>query len=310
MVVNIEINNEKDAVSCLEKLLTGENLKPIFKDWPTLAIHAKGQQYHQSITSRNMTGLLEFQNSIYRIYAELKSGKPYISNLTNEEKNALEIVYNIENGSSNYIGEINEIVRLLASKMTSTELTITIMTALLLWFGTTAYSKHKDTQRQIVNAEQETKRSQIMADALSIANNNLKDVAETGSNAHIELLKGYATADQVEVQGEVFNRDEIESMTATTRTKASIKRLDGAYVIQMMDMPSPNYADIRIRVFSLETGNLLLSLTDEAQNKDTIKQLQEAQREKVEINLIINAKAYGDEIRNAELAGILNNKDN
>lgn len=301
---NFEINTEQDAINCLEQLLAGEQLNPVFNAWPSLTIHADGEQYHQSISSRNMSGLLEFQSSILRIYAELKSGKPYISNLTNEEKNALEIVYNIEQGSSNYIGDITEIVRQLSTKMTSTELTITVITALVLWFGSSAYQKHKDTQLQMAISEQETKRAQIMADAMSVASTHLKDVGETASNAHIELLKGYISADKVSMQGEVFDQSEIEKLTATTRTKATMKRLDGEYLVQMVDIPSANYADMRVRVFSSATGNIHLSLADEAQNSDLIKQLQDAQREKTALSLIINAKSYGDEIRNAELVGI------
>lgn len=301
------IDSEEKALEAIDKLLKKETITPVFKGWPVIEVHASGDQYHSSITSKNMAGLIAFQDSIYRLYAEIKSGKPNLTTLSKEEKDNLEIVYNVNGGSSTLDGEMANIVQQLVAKMTSIELMITIIVALVLYFGNRAWETHKTTQVTLQKDQQDTEREKIITDAMVIANKHLKDLAETAVIARNDLLKGFSSAENVDVQGNRFSNEEINNLTKSTRSRSSTSRKDGEYIVKMVDKPTLGFDDVRIRVFNEELGNLLLSLGVDASNKDTLTKLQNAQANELPIYLLINTKMCGEDIREAELIGIKTN---
>ncbi|WP_262363927.1 hypothetical protein [Histophilus somni] len=66
-------------------------------------------RYNGSINYSICKGICEYHNEIWRAYAEIKTGKPHITQLTQEEKEALEITFTVKEGCTEIIGDLTEL---------------------------------------------------------------------------------------------------------------------------------------------------------------------------------------------------------
>ena len=106
----IAITNDDSAwlyiKSALEGKYDNEVIDLNFDNWPSFHINVKGERYNSTMTVSLMKSLVELQGHLYRVYAEVVYGKDAKS-LTAKERLALEIVFKVEQGSSNVTADLS-----------------------------------------------------------------------------------------------------------------------------------------------------------------------------------------------------------
>lgn len=99
----VEISSQQKFIDFSMAILEGKqdfpaNLK--FKDWPKIELNIKGGRYHSSLPTSVMDGFVQFQNDVYLAFALIKYGVADLRKLSATEKQGLELVFEIKEGST------------------------------------------------------------------------------------------------------------------------------------------------------------------------------------------------------------------
>jgi len=123
------IENESDFIVFLEdmKFTNLDDEEYVFPDvrfsgWPLLDINVKGPKFHQTVTSSMIFGMSILNEEIQRAFATVRYGSQNLQRLTNEDRQNLDIVFAITEGSSDAEGPtdkiLNAVVTFLRDSMT------------------------------------------------------------------------------------------------------------------------------------------------------------------------------------------------
>lgn len=314
---DIVITSEEDAYNILRAAKDGQLApfgKLVFQGWPTLNLYLQGDKFHQSITPTVMRGLLEFQKGIYQSYAAAKYDHP-TKRLSEEERKALEIRVDVNDGSSDF--EINfqelavKLIEQLGGKMDPVHVLITVVTIAVLYFGTSSYKSYlesrkdirareitDDTQRKTLEAmqfssAQETERLKIMTD-LAKNDHRIENISRIAYETQTEVVKSMAAGNKASIEGIELPPGLAESLTRNARRKSTEVRLDGVYRLVKLDWTDP--LKFRVRVYSTETGTEFdADVQDDSLTGKYKEYLREAEWSRTPVSLKINAKVFGAE---------------
>lgn len=148
------------------------------KTLTTIVLRVEGEGYGAFIPGEQTRTLWELQQSFYRLAAFAVHGTTDIRSLTTEERKKFELRIVIKEGS--LIGEIctdqywKELISKVVGKMSGTSLALTIVGCAVVASGYFCFDSHNQRlvqqsqqESDISIAQQETKRFQIFADAMS-----------------------------------------------------------------------------------------------------------------------------------------------
>jgi len=314
---DIVITSEEEAYQVLRAAKDGK-LEPfanlVFKGWPTLNLYLQGDKFHQSITPTVMRGLLEFQKGIYQSYAAAKYDHP-TKRLSQEERDALEIRVDVNDGSSDF--EINfqqiaiKLIEQLGGKLDPVHVLITVVSIAVLYFGTSSYKSYlenrkdirareitDDTQRKTLEAmkfasTQETERLKIMSD-LAQNDHRIENITRIAYEAQTEVVKSMAAGNKAAIEGIALPPGMAESLTRNARRKSTEVRLDGVYRLVKLDWTDP--LKFKVRVYSTTTGTEFdADVQDDSLTGRYKEYLREAEWSRSPVSLKINAKVFGAE---------------
>ncbi|EGF13530.1 MULTISPECIES: hypothetical protein [Haemophilus] len=235
-----KIENAEELLNFIQALKTDEkiNLEKVELDFlkqVKIKIQGDPHRYNGSINYAICKGICEFQNEIWRAYAEIKTGKPHITLLTQDEKDALEITFTVNEGCTEIIADLKDLFiamrklfKEITNGMNGTQKTLTC-TALVLGIGGTIIgSKWVDNQKEIELAKIEATENQIKqqneSDALKQAFQTIQTVATESNNprfkqsiqavelhtdkAYSEMIRATSDAEQVTISN--GNKTEIK----------------------------------------------------------------------------------------------------
>lgn len=314
MAEEIIIRNESDAYEFLESLVAGhfdvnrESIK--FDGWPNFHLHLQGERFSSTITLGMMKAFVDLQSGIYRAYATATYGTPVITKLTKTEREMLELVVKVEPGSSNYTIDFqyifNNLLDKAVDKMTGWQILIAIICVAVLYFGASAYKNYLQIKKDIrvteikdesqkdllkemhFQQEQETKRMQIMANAMEISP-RVQTIDALAQNTQAELLKRASAADSIEIQGVQLTGRQAEILAKNARKPVIDIRLDGVYRILNVDSADPE--DFKVRVRNMVSRDEFTAVVqNETLNKAYKQALQDGEWKKKPVELTINAK--------------------
>ncbi|MCK3656403.1 hypothetical protein A4G19_13800 [Pasteurellaceae bacterium Macca] len=108
-----KIENAEELLNLVERLKDNdkvelEQIEFNFLKQVKIKIQGDPLRYNGSINYAICKGICEFQNEIWRTYAEVKSGKPHITLLTQEEKDALEVIFTVNEGCTEIIADLTD----------------------------------------------------------------------------------------------------------------------------------------------------------------------------------------------------------
>lgn len=274
-----------------------------------------------------MKGFIEFQNAINRSYALEKTGVPDPRKLSKEEKDALEIKVKVEKGSS--IFQINlpdQLVNLggkVIDKMDPTTLAISGVAIATMWFGTIAWKQflqyRKEKRESEVNSEserahletmqfmseQETKRAKMLTDFAEKVS-YVDNTSRFSDDARIDLLKSLSHASVAEIDGVAMDDDLVKQLTKNARRKSEEVRLDGTYRVRRNDTTDPDV--FKVRLENVENSSIIDATVQDDSITTPIKvAIQQAEWQRIPVELKVNAKSLEGTIRNAVVIGLKDN---
>lgn len=180
------------------------NIDIQFDGWPILYINIKGDKFHSSLTASMIAGMASMNEAFQRAYVMAKYGSSKLNSLTNEDRQALDVVFKVKEGSTesttDWSDTANRAMTFLQQTMEnmSGAEKMTVLLALIsaLTIGGCYYLHQKRASKK---DELEAKSDDIqtvvtgMKDAFQIAS-ELKAAGETPASRKIEKLSETAKA--------------------------------------------------------------------------------------------------------------------
>ena len=314
----ITIRSEEDAWDFLKLALDDQLPEGIteisFENWPVLNVKLEGAPFHATISTKNMEGFIELQKNIYRSYALAAYHKTNTNYLSNDERNSLAFTVKVGEGSSEFMAALEEALKTfavkMAEKMEPKHIMITVLGAGLLWAGTSCWQSYlenirqqRDIQATTLAGEQEVRRMEIMAKALT-SEPVLVRIRENSENTYNEMLKSFASADAVTIADKRLEKPTVKELTKTSRSKSHEVRIDGIYKIKKVDSSNPDI--FKVAVFNTNTGDQFPAVVQDtfvSSGKNKAR-LQKAEWEREPVFLKINANDVGGQISGATIIGV------
>lgn len=309
----IKIRSADEAWELLQRTLDGgelpENLQLVFDGWPSFDLRINGRDWHGTVPTRVMSPLLDVQKDIHRAYARIRYGSANLRKLSDEERDSLELVIQVEKGSSvletPIWTQLNELATAAIGKMNSHDIVVTVL-GLAVVYGGMEIAKAWIAQRQaavesdnlVQLSEQETKRLEIFANAVQ-QKPALGDARSDYESTQNSILKTLKPGDKITAKGVVLQSDEAMEITQSERARSEDIDIRGAFRVVAND--ASKGAGFRVKVVRITDG---LSFSADVPIELDIEQrklIQKAEWSKgaVLVNLHISASILRDSIMNA-----------
>ncbi|MCU8221219.1 hypothetical protein M2H05_22500, partial [Vibrio vulnificus] len=289
--------------------------------WPTFTMRVVGEGYDATITPALMKGFLELQSAIYRSYAIARYNTPKATKLSQYERDLLTIKIKVEQGSSLFGIDFQEILENLAGelvgKMDAKTIVITVLGFAALYFADSSYKNYLDsrvqTRVQEVQSEekkamfehmkfaqeQETERAKIMA-SLVASQPRLQTISNFSDDAKAELIKRGGNGDLLEVQGIEIDGESATELMKNARKKSNAILLDGQYRILFVDSSNPESFKVKLR--SIDSKDEFMAVVEDTTlDHKFLLALQKGEWSRKPIKLHIDAKESNGEIRAAKV---------
>lgn len=312
----IVVRSEQQAFQLLDQALkNGFGDRPFelkFEGWPILQIRLKGPGYDSTITSDIAEAIIELQRAVNRAYARSVHGSANSRTLTDGERREVQFKAKVKRGSS--LLEINlgdfaeKLATAITTKMTPEMLVLTVLGITITGASLLAYKaflKHRSDDKQIEQAtrdrialsEQETKRMQIMADALTRVP-ALRHTRDDFDQAREGILRSANNARSIEVNDLEIDSEAARIISTARRTESEEVQLNGNYTILTTDLRQPD--EIRLRVQNRDNGKeFFASFKDRTLDRSQVSLLQNAEWSRQAVYLSINARSLRGEITTA-----------
>lgn len=308
----LEITSELEAIKLLEDLQSGKTFEQLeiknikFENWPVFKIRIQGKDFDSTIPTRIMPPILELQKEIHRLYCISKYGEDNLRRLTKEDKDKLELIVEVGEGSSLYEIQFDEALikifsdtvgRMSPEQVTTSILTIALSTASV--FAWKAWLKHKeavkDKETQVDMSKEETKRLGIVSQALS-NNNNIQSVAENIDSVRNSLLASLHSEDKItfsssdeEVSSDLVVPGYVaEELTSSPPEKSKEKIINDDFILLVARF---SYEKNRIQVERLSDGiKFWVDIPEEALTAKQYKLIKNSGWIKKKLNMSILVK--------------------
>lgn len=322
----LAITDEGQALDAIKRFLEGEKLNGELKldGWPKLHVRLVGEKFDGTITPTVMKSFLELQNLVYRSYAIAQYGTDDTRKLSKEERDELEIEVKVEEGSSIFEVDFQDVLVKFATKaaeqMTPEMIAVTVLGLGVLWAGKTTYAAYLNNRREIRQAESKTEEQRDMLQSIErlskqeterlkiIDNMMLRQpaLAQVGSQAYdtqTEMLRGFASAEQATVGEVTVTADIAGELITNARRKTVEQRLDDYYRILRVDSSNPDEFRVKVRK-NKGTLEFEAVVEDSFLNAEMKEVLQYAEWERTVVLLRINAKVLDTNIKQAVILGV------
>lgn len=316
-IETIKISNDAEAFGALKAALANEvgpETQVIFENWPVFKLTISGESFEGSIPTRIMPPILDLQKEIYRIYSRVRYNTEDIRSLKQEERDLLELVVEINPGSTEFIAEaaqiLNEIIR--STGMSSQEALILLVsiagmaTGLLAWKEWLRAKERAHGQESTVElSKEETKRLELVTQAMS----RQPLIAE--SRASMDQFKDKLTRrlkpeDRLSVSEQpIINGDRAAQIVPAVRSASQEVRVDGEFVINEVKFPQSFGEKYRFVATRLADGkHFAIDAHPETLSAAQISILKEGGFSVKRVVMQIDARLLRDNITDANLVSI------
>lgn len=236
--------------------------------------------------------------------------------LSVEDQRLLDIRFLITDGSSGVELEdkiIEAVVMGLIAKMTGDQITITIVIFLVLYFSSSfgrywisqAYEARKQDrtagEREKLS-EEETKRAQILADALT-KKSDLEGLRLASIEVKKDLVSAARSFDRSRVLGADLTSEEARVILSKDREKSVGRRIDGEYDVARI--VTEQDAPFGFRLKNLKTGEEFDARADEGEiPSEDIHSLFQAAEHRTSVFVSVNGRYVGDRLASANIVRV------
>lgn len=315
----LQINSDADAFKILKEALEGkfdgEDLQLNFNNWPCLHLNVKGDRYHSTVTYSMMHSLIEYQKVIYRTYADIFN-KGNVQSLTQSERKSLEVVFKVEEGSSNLLGDaagaLTEFAKGAVGKMDSKQIILLVLGAGILFGGYHLADTYMNNQAKMVENDAKAKQAELEEKnrheiTLELLKNNreLVKAANDSEAAITKFLVSVKDAEKASVGEKVtLKKKDLEELAKPERKVTALKRLDGDYTISSLKRKAD---DIHLTVHNAKSGKEFSAwIRTGVISIDETRKILNAFMDKKSIFLNILARANDTTTKSADVIGVEN----
>lgn len=271
------IENESDFIDFLEEMkskdLDDEDF--VFPDvrfsgWPILDINVKGPKFHQTVTSSMIFGMSILNEEIQRAFATIRYGSQNLQRLTNEDRQNLDIVFAITEGSSDAEGPtdklLNAVVTFLRDSMSGMTGWQKMVVVIAFIGAASTCGFHYITQNANVEQHATDRQAQIVQATNDGMNKALTTVLEykqhgesrvsqevethgqSGKNGLVKQLAADPTVQSVSLGDKTISRQELNTYNGRQAVdRQRIEKVD-SFFVKGVTRSGPYNTDININV--------------------------------------------------------------
>ncbi len=252
LLKDLKISSEADVWKALQDFATNsmvaDDVKLVFDNFPNLEVKFEGAHFQSSIPIRVMHSLAVLQDEVHRLYCLVVYDNEK-HQLSQEEKDSLEIFFRVSSGSSNVKPEniyevLNNISLAAVGKIGKREVMVLSLIAAVAWGSVTHLGKMEEeaTRRandriELERSKEETKRMEIIT-SLVKENIKFKKAIESGDRFTESIAKSVKRNEKVTLPDSTEITEVVakELYPKSKRRKASDFRMDGEYFVDRFDM--------------------------------------------------------------------------
>lgn len=221
-----------------------------------------GRDWHGTVPTRVMSPLLELQKDLHRAYVHISYGSPNLRKLRDEDRDALELVIKVKEGSSDYQApmweQLTELGKQAIGKMESRDIVLTVVGVALVW-GTVELGKDwiaarqevTDAEKTVQLSHEETERLKVFAEAMK-EKPVLKEAKEDYHATQNRILKTVRSTDTVQTKGVHLRGDEAMEITQEERARSEDIQISGPFRVWGNDASQGD--GFRIKVARVSDG--------------------------------------------------------
>ncbi|BCH58949.1 hypothetical protein [Agrobacterium vitis] len=345
MTTIITISSEDDAWRVLSDILNdkidAEDVELDFGDaaWAKVHLNFKGDIFHQTVTASMMRGIVEYQAAFYRTAALLIKDDARVNRLTDQEKDDLELIFKVEEGSSELNADAAEqlkgVLGKCVDKMGSKQVFATALVVALLFFGSpqvanylnndvektrieTAFkeetarieaetkrqeiasTERRDTLQVIKDLVQENKRKTDLLEQAYKESAAAKHVGELNREAVGEIIRNSSKADEITIQGVTLQQNLIREITRSQRSSSQDVTIQDEF--QVVGVVSEDDYSFVVRLQRVSTGEIIVAtLDDPLLSARHHKAIQQAEWKRAAVVVKISARKVGDSYKDAKI---------
>lgn len=268
----------------------------VFDGWPNISINVKGdeQRYSSSLTASMLFGMYELTNEIQKAFTVIRHDTHNRQKLTTSDKNLLDIVYHISEGSSQADGDSDKIINGAVSvfkeaigKMTGRQALAALIAIVLSasTAGSVVAHEYWETQRQassdqvalVKETGDEINQAQknTLELLLSGQTNTSREVMAHGEDAKNKFLKNIAqdpTVSKVKIGNQTVTRDQLDIYTQRQSVDRHKETKIDEFYIKGVNRTGPTNQDISISVTRASTGeSFIIKTSSEITSTDELK---------------------------------------
>jgi hypothetical protein len=227
---SIVIGSEEKAWSVLEDFLKKQNFDKYveFNNWPIINLNIKGDRYPSTLPANLVDRLSYIQGNLNTFYGKFVYGGD-ARNLKKFEKHEIELIYNIQKGSTDIkadaTGLLNKLGESMSKPGTQKITGITLCVIALTIAGAVVFTNNSDNIRDI-----EIQRLKLLEKAIETSP-NLKGSSLELHNTFKRIISSASDANNITIGRTVFDRDAINSIAERTRNKVEHVKIEGQYKI-------------------------------------------------------------------------------
>jgi hypothetical protein len=339
----VVLDSEEAVLKAIDGLLSGQ-LDPektqfdlSHTEWAAVEFKFEGEPYKATIPTSTMKGIVEFQDALHRSAALTLRDVARKRNLSSDELSDFELVFKVEDGSSDLKAAAAELVKRLGEKflngMSDKQSKLCALSLIFLFVTGGGAYLYKDYALESQKAEAEARKDaehnttvrQISSDGLErdrLATERERTLAAERDRLISELVKqsgkveqivresegGYdavvrnsGRADYVILQGIPLTKEDLAEIKRRTRRTAEKTVLkDEAFKIEGVDPTDPKVYVVRLR--RLKTDEIIVAQLDDAVTMERFKAvIQRGEWSRSPIVATVSVRRIGDEIKEAKI---------
>ncbi|WP_313082544.1 hypothetical protein [Pulveribacter sp.] len=313
--MSITLSSVEDAIAYLERLESGVQPDDITFEgelqW--LRIRVEGERYHATVPGELARGIWQFQEAVYSAAAYALTGVGDIRKLTADQRSALELVFEVKDGSSDFwaalSGFLNKIAEGCANMDPVTKARLLIVIALIVaggyGFGK-AVDVFGDVRKEEIKAQQvlgleqqQTRQMEIFTEALA-GNKVAQKFDEAVTEGTKAIARSAPDATEIDVGRTKLDAERIEELNRRApRVQTVPDVLDTSFRIFKVDVREPGVA--KYVLAGDGTGEFVATLNEANFSQADLTRVLEAAQKREQIRLeVLIARSKG-EIRSAQI---------
>lgn len=244
--MEIKLANLEEAMSLIERIGTGElreedanqaNLT-FTGELASIKLVVNGDDYHGTVPGELARGIWEYQLELYRAAAYAIYGSNDVRKLNAEQREKFELVFKVNEGSSEFLAEIKDTLNCLKSYldgMTGTQkLILLVLLAVIITGGITAMHI-SDNHKEVSLAHEHTKQGEtIKATAVEVlkASHVAQRYTEANATGLTAIAKSACDASSIKLGRAKLDASDIAEINRKAeRTKATAELVDGPFMV-------------------------------------------------------------------------------